>query len=353
MTTTGPFSKASQSAGKYYNNPVYKIMQRQWYRQSPKTDSPLPFVMAYHERFDTTYTDGRTYAAVTVNDVSDAYVIRLKQAAYNTAYSQFTEKVGSRSQWATNYFERKQAVEMIVARTGQLFRFARALNRFDLKTIAKMFKIPRGFKAQGKSFGDLFLEFHFGWAPLAEDIHSACKVLTDGPPQSVKIKGRGSMIINTKTRSDLGSRWSDKTTTGKVCAEIGGRVSCLDNGNAWLMQQLGLTNPAEWIWESIPFSFVVDWFANVGQLLGSFSNFYGVTLTQVYVTSYRHYCLHDVLPVKPGYTGATLVFDGRSAYVNRTTPSVPPGPKFVVKPWKPISVTRAATAISLLLQQLR
>lgn len=39
----------------------------------------------------------------------------------------------------------------------------------------------------------------------------------------------------------------------------------------------GLTNPASLIWEKIPFSFVVDWFINIGEVLGSLDNAFYTT----------------------------------------------------------------------------
>jgi hypothetical protein len=45
----------------------------------------------------------------------------------------------------------------------------------------------------------------------------------------------------------------------------------LNTLNIW-----GLTQPVEAIWELIPFSFIIDWFFNVGETLASFTPNYGI-----------------------------------------------------------------------------
>jgi hypothetical protein len=48
---------------------------------------------------------------------------------------------------------------------------------------------------------------------------------------------------------------------------------------------MGLANPFAILWELVPFSFVVDYFYNVGDWLEQFNQDYGVT---VYNASYTH-----------------------------------------------------------------
>lgn len=59
----------------------------------------------------------------------------------------------------------------------------------------------------------------------------------------------------------------------------------LENPFVATLAQLGITNPAELIWELVPYSFVIDWFVPVGNYLSAFDaalgwHFKGGTITE-------------------------------------------------------------------------
>jgi hypothetical protein len=117
----------------------------------------------------------------------------------------------------------------------------------------------------------------------------------------------------------------------------------VDNPNLHLAQQLGFINPLSVAWELVPFSFVVDWFGNVGQVLASFSDFAGLSQVNPRTTTFQ-----KTTKLTQTYTG--YVANHESVYVTRITSIV--GPVLIRSQWKGISPVRGLTACSLLLQAL-
>jgi len=122
-----------------------------------------------------------------------------------------------------------------------------------------------------------------------------------------------------------------------------------DSPNALLLSQLGLVNPASLAWELVPFSFVVDWFANVGDFLASFTDTVGCTLSNTAVTTTRE---NGQMTQFNGYYGTTWKASYKS--MNRVIYlGSPPGPTLKLRPFKGLSISRGLTSVSLLLQNLK
>jgi len=58
----------------------------------------------------------------------------------------------------------------------------------------------------------------------------------------------------------------------------------VDNPNLWLANRLGLINPATVIWDLIPWSFVVNMFVNVNQMVSSVTDEVGLNISNRSVT---------------------------------------------------------------------
>lgn len=113
----------------------------------------------------------------------------------------------------------------------------------------------------------LWLELQYGWLPLLSDVHGAVHEIMDKPPTRVTVRGKASDTWYDKSLCTLGKTthpvYIDRITKGVHHLNL--RLD-YEEGNAAARQaaSLGLTNPADLAWELLPFSFVVDWFANVG-----------------------------------------------------------------------------------------
>lgn len=298
------------------------------------------------------------------------------------ARERFVQQMKGNAGLGVDLVEAKQSMSMIEKRGLQIFDFVRALRKGRISRAAEILgvqkhpsynRIARDLSVRGqlrkmrfkkrielnrkaqqailtdgdKMFSDLFLEFHFGWSPLVSDVYDSIDVLQRDIPMGRIIgraKRKGEVIDLSGVRS--GARYSNKHCID-VNVVVGASVQ-MNNPNLALANQLGLINPASLVWEVVPFSFVVDWFFTVGDFLGSFTEFAGYTISDPFTSTYTHDISNfGFWDNRSGAFGASAEFEGWSA--NRVL-SIPSVTLKMRTPWQ-LSPTRAATAISLLVQQ--
>jgi hypothetical protein len=257
-----------------------------------------------------------------------------------------------------NWRERQQSLDMIEKRANQLLSFATAVKRRDFNGIKRslgIVKITK--KAEAKRAADLFLEFHFGWDPLIQDIGNAVEIL-QSPLRDKPVKARGKAIReNIVFTRDYGSIVNGHYTSHQsafIRAITQVTVSAtvkVTNPNLYRANQLGFLNPATVAWELVPFSFVVDWFVPVGDFLNSFTEYCGLDFKDpcyfetVKTPAWSSQSWYDPTPGK----FASQTFTGFWGKRILGIPSV----NLNHRRYSGLSPTRAATAISLLLQGLR
>lgn len=346
-------------AGPFYRNSTYNFPPNPhgsiaprysraqiWYTQPRPYKSPLRYTSHTYiiDSDRSEYPNG-------ISDCSGFVWGDMLTRAAASAYSKFVGKLGETSAWGVNLAEQKQSVSMIAKRALQITRFARKLNRFDLPGAARelgLTKIPRGARKRGKAFGDLFLEFHFGWEPLVKDIGNSVNILQRPYPQG-KVSGSGSSSDSFYEFRDEGGGYFHETRRNWDFILKNGALVKVTNPNLFLANQMGFVNPLVVAWELVPFSFVVDWFANVGQVLSSMTDFVGVELTDTYTTVLERTTHSTHIWGPDDFQRGS---NGRAIFMERY-PGNYPSTSFTIKPFKGFSVTRGLTAISLLLQQLR
>lgn len=272
--------------------------------------------------------------------------------AVNNLYDKFRDTIqGATAMAAVNVAERNQALSMIESRAKQLLRFCNALRKRDLHRAAGLLgllKEPRGVRGRAKDFAGLFLEFHFGWEPLIADIHASVDILQGSIPDKY-ITCRGKREVSRHySRVDTGQRIETLDVVATSQASASCRVEVV-NPSLHEADQLGLVNPISVAWELVPFSFVVDWFVPVSSFLNSMTDFLGLNLDRAsYFTVLRTPSwLNDVTYYVAPFGHRHIVTTGFYGLRRLGIPSVTLVPRRVYG----VSPTRAATAISLLLQQ--
>lgn len=272
------------------------------------------------------------------------------QGAYNKAYSRFREKaLGEGSALGTLFAEWRESLEMVYKRTTTLYLAYRALRKGKFREFLKALSINPKRKHKGKIHNTLdeatglWLEYWFGWSPTLNDIYGALEVLGRPLPEK-PVKGTATGDIYTTWKQGT---WLRYTQEAKISHKVQGTV-ILDNPNLFYFNQLGLINPVAVLWEVIPFSFLVDWVFDVGSFIESFTDFVGVTVVQPFHSHFlryndsRFYSGHPDIPyVVNKLQGTALV---RSLGIARPIPS------WSIHGNLGTSITRAATAVSLLTQ---
>lgn len=194
-------------------------------------------------------------------------------------------------------------------------------------------------KSRLKLFADYWLAARYGWMPLIYDINDAAVALLDEKRKGDLIKGKGYRnspdtlsafhAVNTGTETwyytDVLSYSYQYRST--VYAEIVNKI----------LATYGF-NPLVTAWEKVPFSFVVDWFVDVGGWIQSLTpalngiSYLGVGASNKLITERTQTCniIWDVLANTDGsVTGMKQV---TTAEVYRRTPTgIPPTPSFNVR----------------------
>lgn len=277
--------------------------------------------------------------------------------AYNKAVAKLQSKVYDKASTLTALVERRQTWKMVADRLEHLLVGA------DLLHKGKFRKFLRHFNARPKTkdFGRIYvpvqkasaywIEYWFGWAPTAGDIHTAVNTLGAPLPEDMSFEvGSSSFAWDTDTsRGSLGGPIPGQSTThwegyGPVSVHIRCNVS-VNNYVLFSLEKAGLLNPLVTVWETTPWSWLVDWATNIAQFLGQATRFAGLDLKNITVSTVGKFdsvitWRHTYWPIEARKKRKVVLFRRQT---KRSLPLVLPHvniPKY--------SHTRAATAASLL-----
>lgn len=160
----------------------------------------------------------------------------------------------------------------------QSVRGKRRLKRLR-KTIAR-----RGYVTAGQ-----VLEGFFGWQPLITDFSAAMATLGNPWPEKNWISTRKTWHCELPKTLTLEGDQVNRLVFLQAASSHGhATYSCnvsVTNPNLWVGEKLGLVNPAGVAWDRIPWSFLVNMVSNMGQVLGSLSDFAGLGLTGTSLTT--------------------------------------------------------------------
>jgi hypothetical protein len=341
------------------NSPSTLYRVRNWSTQAKPYVAPLPFE----------FKEGREVLFRNPNNISGlgpaAYLVSFNSApgsapsqVLNRCKDKLYGKLGEESQWIVNFLERKQAISMIAQRAGQLLKAARAIRKGRFGKAAKVLGVvtPKGVSRK-RQFSNNWLEYHFGWVPMIQDIGAAVHTLQSPvPDRHIFASSKGRFSADTgywpSTLPPYGG-----TSTHEVY-ELSARTGVtvrISNPDLFLANQLGFTNPLAVAWEVVPFSFVVDWLIPIGDFLSAMTATLGLTLVNGY-TSLG--CRHSVDQYSSTYVwnGVKDVLTqvrraGLGWWTSRTLGALSAYPS--LRPTIGLSPIRALTSVTLLIQQLR
>lgn len=298
--------------------------------QTPPFDKPLP----YSCRVTLCSRWGASSSNVSPADA-------VNRSATNKAYARLVDSSHKQTQWVVNFLERKQMIDQITTSAMTLAKAFALLRRGQYSLAAKQLAVPfaSGKYRHSKNIGNAWLSLHFGWSPFVDDIYAAVETL-QRPPRALKISGQSRLVYprSGKFDGDGNAIFSSATYSCRM-----GASQVIVNPVLAQMSALGLVNPATVAWEVVPYSFVVDWFSNVGQILNSYSDFVGIELLDPWTVHHLDY--------NREYWYSWKKNSWRRDLLTYRTLGVTKPRLHLSAEWP--SATRAATAISLLVQHLK
>lgn len=221
----------------------------------------------------------------------------------------------------------KQSREMIVKRFNTLRLYAGAMLGRTLVREA----IRDGKRLKPQDVASIHLEIIFGWIPLLQDIHAAATTVIQEAPAYAWVKSSAKTNQSFSSFAPPNGRlWEpgEYTKAEFNLTHSRGAEVVVSNPNVWLAERAGLLNLASVAWDVVPWSFLVNMFLNIGQLVNSITDFAGLDILNGYsIKKARGVATWhvDKHPVYPGrMPGRDLYYACNSKEVITNAVSAPP-----------------------------
>lgn len=254
--------------------------------------------------------------------------------------------------------EMKQTVRSITAILGRILNIVRGFRRRYGSGSYSNWSTRKVLKSSASAW----LGYQYGVKPLMSDIFALSEELSKQARGPELFKVFEKSIDPTYGPSTWPSANFANWLTGSF--ERGfkaGYSFSISNPQVFDAWRYGLTSPLSLAWELTPYSFVIDWFTNLGAFLNGLSAPLGVVFSSSYETSYVDATFTRHRDVYWHYVGQNvtrdIVFNATKmeAYVRlkamkRTSPLYPPAPPPYLT--VDLNVTQAINSIALILARL-
>ena len=272
--------------------------------------------------------------------------------AYNTALGRLNEKVRGGLDISVAVAESHQTMKMVKA-IGKVERYITGIG-------------PR-------RWANEWLAFKYGWLPLVSDVHAAAEELINVSRAMSKFKARA----HVRTTPELRLTSQAEVDISGVSNYTQGPVTSVHKGEAFSAVALeivldlpsALHNKARWSslnpvaigWELVPYSFVVDWFIDIGSFLRDLETYWlfndifrGGYKSSLYRCQLAGTCGYSEFFVANYFTRVKAIAakrDHRKTQFDRVLLSNYPGPN-LPRVNTDLSSGRLITAAALLAQRL-
>lgn len=174
----------------------------------------------------------------------------------------------------------RQSSQMI---TGRLNHARRTLDSAYHGLLGNRNAVTR-LRKEREPLANQVLETEFGWRPLFEDVHAALYTVCQADLPSNWVASRHMEPFNVTVNGDNShGNVEISKFTGTRQTSYGAKVKVV-NPNTWLLNRLGLINPATVAWDLVPWSFLVNGFVNINALLNSLTDTVGLDVTDHCIT---------------------------------------------------------------------
>lgn len=327
-----------------YNRGVTKVTSDAPMEHRVSWYNPIDGKTASYDYVETSYISGKRTPFSTWPGVSSLERENMWNRAQTTALNNLLSQKAS---IGSSLGEARQTVNMLAdaVKAGASY-----LNAFKRGNVRKLFAQQRGRADGGRAAANAWLEYHYGWRPLAKDIYDAQQQVHRHLERGMPINATGSGHANGNRTFDVRDEEQTEQFEHTIVCHL---HATLDNPSSAYLNTFGLINPLSIAWELVPFSFAVDWIMPVGKTLEAVTATVGLTFHGGRMVERRSYKLSS--KGKPGRRTAWRVCISPGNYTEegfgfqRTALSAFPLPKFYGNE-SPYSTGRALNAIALLRQ---
>lgn len=163
---------------------------------------------------------------------------------------------------------------------GRSLSFYRGVSEYATKA-KKLRRRPQTVKDKERNLAELWLEYAFGWAPLLNDVSDAGKALNrldywEIPRKRIRARGREESVVisaSSLLHNNFNFRLESLNGTLAQVQYVGQVQSRAMNPVQYQARLLGvsLRDFVPTVWELVPWSFMVDYFTNVQEILEGWS----------------------------------------------------------------------------------
>lgn len=214
--------------------------------------------------------------SILAGDVSSISVSRANNLAFSDLASKIYEQTTA-FQGGTFVGELKEAIQML-RNPGRSLRSG--VSQY-LSSAVKHTKKVKKRRTANDIIADTYLEYTFGWKPLLNDVRQAMDIVN-----KIRLLPYEDVVLRSRGKDEIAGS-SGISNAGGTQPLFNGRyytstlaeaqyITCIRLGPAQMSipKQLGFS-PIDWIptaWNLLPWSFVVDYFSNVGDIITSIAN---------------------------------------------------------------------------------
>lgn len=205
----------------------------------------------------------------------------------NKALEKFDEEVARVADVLVAAVEARSSVsELLIKPLNSLVSLAKGIRRGDPRLVRRAVnfhrKNGRDVSQIVKRPSGLWLAYWFGILPTISDIRHILHMFEADTYKSVTVRASAPFSLNQRSSKGGGHNYE---FSGDVFTRIQADVFLVDS-NRGLLAELGITSPLRAAYELVPWSWALDYFVNVGQLLGNYDGKYaGLEFQNVFTTT--------------------------------------------------------------------
>lgn len=278
-----PNFKSRISSGEIINNPFCLNRTREWYAQ-PVAYSNRMYKNSYLSCSPSGSVQYQRYIHGDIvpgapGFLSSSATVSLRDSVMNLAVTQAHASVDVSSMMAlATAAESRKTIDSVFDISRRAYKVLRNVRKLNFRALRK--------ELRPSELSDRYMEARYAIRPLMYDLRGACEAIKK-PMTHIRQTFRG-YASDSLTRSDTISaylQWGSNATWKRTEQYyVSARAGVLCDVEIDAINTYGVDQPLETAWELVPFSFIADWFANIGDTLAAWTPNSGVNQRASWVT---------------------------------------------------------------------